>query len=118
MTHLARSNSSKLEIKVAEHLTRSGQATAWMAQYASECRNEETGRKLPFDFFSWQLNTVIEVQGKQHAEYVPHFHGNRVGFVEQLRRDRMKREWAGRKGLTVIEIWSIKDMDKLDQIGT
>lgn len=60
--------------------------------------------KLFFDFYIKDLNLLIEVQGRQHYEFVEHFHGDRKGFLESKKRDNLKREYCQENSLTLIEI--------------
>ena len=48
-------------------------------------------QKLFFDFYIKELGVYVEVQGRQHVEYVQHFHGDRDSFIAQQKRDNMKR---------------------------
>lgn len=48
------------------------------------------GERLELDFLIVELGIAIEVQGRQHVEFVPHFHVTEFGFQEQQRRDREK----------------------------
>ena len=52
------------------------------------------GTKLSLDFYNANKKIAIEVQGRQHNQYVPHFHGgNKINFISQLRRDHQKKEF-------------------------
>ena len=46
------------------------------------------------DFVLPKKRLVVEVQGRQHRAYVPHFHGSPAGFRAQRARDLMKAEWC------------------------
>lgn len=59
---------------------------------------------LTADFVIPARRLVIEVQGRQHREFIPYFHGNRAGYLRQLKRDRVKREWVAANGLTLVEL--------------
>lgn len=59
-------------------------------------------QKVFFDIFLPHLGVIIEVHGKQHDEYVDHFHGNAQSFRDYRRRDRMKEEWADKNGYIFI----------------
>jgi hypothetical protein len=48
------------------------------------------GQKLYFDFLVKELGVYVEVQGRQHTEFIPHFHGNKDNFAKQKARDNMK----------------------------
>ena len=52
------------------------------------------GQKLFFDIFIKDLGVLIEIQGRQHFEFVKHFHGSRSGFFEQKKRDNLKLEYV------------------------
>lgn len=52
------------------------------------------GTRLFFDFYIKDLDIVFECQGSQHAKFVKHFHQNRDGFFELLKRDNLKKEYA------------------------
>lgn len=51
------------------------------------------GSRLFFDFFIKDLGVLIEVQGRQHFEYVDHFHGSVDKFRGQKMRDNLKKEY-------------------------
>jgi len=38
------------------------------------------GQKLFFDFYVKEIGVYVEVQGRQHTEFVKHFHGNKEAF--------------------------------------
>jgi very-short-patch-repair endonuclease len=61
-------------------------------------------QRLFLDIFVPQLALVIEVHGRQHDNYVPHFHGSIDGFRAYKRRDSLKEEWAAENGLTFISL--------------
>ena len=45
-----------------------------------------------------QLICCIEADGKQHYEYVPHFHRNGMtDLIEQNRKDKLKDDWVKKK---------------------
>ena len=52
------------------------------------------GQRLFFDFHLPNLNIVVEVQGIQHTEFSPHFHGTAESFKASKKRDRLKTEWC------------------------
>lgn len=73
------------------------------------------GSKLKLDFYVPEYNLMIEVQGRQHDEYVGHFHKNKFGFVSSLKRDKMKREWCELNNFKLLEL---RDGDWSEQIRT
>jgi len=50
------------------------------------------GQRLFFDVFIKDLGVLIEIQGRQHFEFVKHFHGSREGFLGHKKRDNLKLE--------------------------
>lgn len=58
--------------------------------------------KLFFDFYIKSLGILIEVQGKQHTEFVRHFHGDKEKFYGQKRRDNLKMEYCENENLTLV----------------
>lgn len=46
------------------------------------------------DFYLPQLKLMVEAHGRQHFEYVHHFHGDFGGFIKSKKRDANKSEWC------------------------
>lgn len=67
--------------------------------------------RLLFDFYIKSLGILLECQGKQHSEFVKHFHGDKENFYGQKRRDNLKVEYCENTGLTLIFFY-----DKIDKI--
>jgi len=61
-------------------------------------------QKLYLDIFLPQFGLVVEVHGRQHDEFVRHFHGDAAGFRSSRRRDSLKEEWIAEKGYTFVVI--------------
>ena len=61
-------------------------------------------KTLVADFLIPELKIIIEVQGRQHKEYVPHFHKTKANFFRARRRDNLKREWCELNEFTLIEL--------------
>lgn len=59
-------------------------------------------QKLYLDIFIPQLGIVIEVHGRQHDEFVEHFHSDERGFRLSRYRDRLKEEWVDQSGYTMV----------------
>ena len=49
---------------------------------------------LYLDFYIPLHKIAIEVHGKQHYEYIRHFHRDRIACAKHMRRDREKAEWC------------------------
>ncbi len=52
------------------------------------------GTRLFFDYFIKSMGVLVEVQGRQHTQFVKHFHGNRASFLGQKKRDNLKLEYV------------------------
>jgi len=65
-------------------------------------------RKLPFDFYLPEHNTLIEYDGKQHYESIDFFGGEKA-FIKRQLHDKMKNEYAKNKGISLIRIPYWKD---------
>jgi len=59
--------------------------------------------RLYADFFIPSKKLLVEVQGSQHSEFNPHFHGTERGFLEAKKRDSKKQQWAEINNFTLIE---------------
>lgn len=60
--------------------------------------------KLYFDFYLPELKIAFEAQGRQHDEFVEHFHGTAYNFKMYKKRDGFKKEWADENDVVLIEI--------------
>ena len=68
-------------------------------------------QKLYVDFYIPDYKIGIEVHGRQHDEFVPHFHGDAAGWAAHRRRDNLKLEWAEENKITLVVIRE-KDIPK------
>jgi hypothetical protein len=59
---------------------------------------------LEFDIYIKTKKILIEYNGRQHYEYVPFFHGKKINFLQQKRRDSRKRRLAKKQGTSLIVI--------------
>jgi hypothetical protein len=64
----------------------------------------EGRRNLRLDLVNLTRGTAIEVNGKQHGEYVEFFHGDRSGYLDQIERDGRKSEWCEMNELELVYI--------------
>lgn len=63
------------------------------------------GTRMSFDFYNANKKIAVEVQGKQHTEYVKFFHGSRAKYLEQLKRDDKKLRFCQVNDITLVEIY-------------
>ncbi|RHZ63306.1 hypothetical protein Glove_330g103 [Diversispora epigaea] len=66
-------------------------------------------RGLELDIYYLQYGLVIEVQGKQHEQYVKHFHRNEEDFEKQLIRDQLKKELYEENWIILQYVWYYED---------
>jgi very-short-patch-repair endonuclease len=74
------------------------------------------GSRLSVDFFLPKREMVIEIDGIQHSEYTPFFHGplsTSGGYGKQVSRDRQKEGWCSMNGFKLIRIEKDEDLDQL-----
>lgn len=70
--------------------------------------------QLTLDFYDATLRVAIEVQGRQHSEYVKFFHGgSKLNFIAQLKRDKEKCDFCELNGIQLIEIHDKDDIENL-----
>ena len=57
---------------------------------------------MPYDFELTTYRIIIEVQGKQHLEYIPYFHGSEENYQYQIWKDQYKKNFAEKNGYSVL----------------
>lgn len=67
---------------------------------------------LSADFVLVSRSLLVEVHGRQHFEFVPHFHRNKAGFHQALYRDEQKRKWCELNGFRYVELPDDEDDDE------
>ena len=60
-------------------------------------------RKLPFDFYLPEHNTLIEYDGKQHFKIIEYFDG-RSWFMKRNHRDKLKNKYCIDNNIKLIRI--------------
>ena len=67
--------------------------------------NTETRKSTLFaDFFLPEYSLVIEVHGRQHYEFVSHFHKTKADFYKSKGRDKDKIRWCELNCISVLEL--------------
>jgi hypothetical protein len=65
------------------------------------------------DIYNHSRRVAVEVQGRQHSEFVPHFHGTRTSkFIKQLKHDAKKWDWCVINNITLVEIYDGDEISK------
>lgn len=76
----------------------------WSGDYCLE-EMPLVGTRMTFDFYNASKRIAVESSGIQHLQYTKHFHGNRLQFAEQIKRDLMKVDFCDLNGITFVEIY-------------
>jgi len=75
-------------------------------------KNNVTKRNLELDLYNEELKLGVEYSGRQHYEFVPHFHKNYEAFLNQQYRDYMKEIKCKENGIRLIVVpYTIKHDD-------
>lgn len=61
-----------------------------------------SGSLLYADFFLPSRKLIVEVNGRQHDEYIKFFHKNKLEFYKAQARDRNKKEWCELNNITIV----------------
>lgn len=70
---------------------------------------------LFYDFFVEKLNLVIEFHGEQHYKFNKHWHNDESGFLESLKKDKVKDEFLRNNGVSLLVI-PYTEMDNLEKL--
>lgn len=62
------------------------------------CKNPETNRHLPFDFFIPHLSLIVEIDGRQHTEQVYNWDSPE----KTQKKDKIKEKLAAKNGMAVL----------------
>lgn len=73
------------------------------------------GTRLKIDFYVPTLGLAVEMDGRQHGEYVPRFHKSRRGFARSQDNDAHKEEWCRLNGIKLIRVVA-EDLDSIEDI--
>lgn len=67
---------------------------------------------MEIDCFEESLRLGVEVQGRQHYEFVPYFHRTKADFQNQQYRDELKRRMCKDNRIILIEVpYTVKEKD-------
>lgn len=67
-----------------------------------------------FDFYIPKYNLVLEYHGRQHYEFVSHFHKTEEEFQYRLKKDKIKQEEALKNGLNYASIsYHVDDIEAI-----
>ena len=60
---------------------------------------------MKIDIFDFTSKIAYEISGRQHTEFVPHFHKSRSDFLGQIKRDMAKINFCEKNNITLVEIY-------------
>ncbi len=63
------------------------------------------GSRMSLDLYNANSKVAVEVQGRQHTSYVKFFHGNKLNYLEQLKRDDKKFKFCQINDIILVEIY-------------
>ena len=76
--------------------------------------NPKTSRRLELDCYCEAMRLCFEIDGRQHSEYVPHFHRSYQRYLDMKDRDVMKTILTKKRGVKLIRIPFNIDDDQLE----
>ena len=106
-----RANASKghrLAIKIIREILPS---TKIMEEVSVKISNVQKARQY-LDIYLPDRDLVVEVHGRQHSEYVPHFHGTKRNFLRCQAADRAKNLWCELNDLELVELFHNETEDE------
>ena len=62
------------------------------------------GKTLYLDMYLPTLDIAVEVHGKQHYEYTPHYHKHKHRFGRAKLNDDLKKEWCELNDIRYVEL--------------
>jgi hypothetical protein len=74
------------------------------SKYSVVYEQEIPSLGLRFDIFIKELGVAIEYDGRQHEEYVEHFHKDINGYICSINRDRRKIEFCLENGIKLVRL--------------
>lgn len=106
---------SKLEERIVKILQKD------RLKFQREVSFSDLGRgKYRFDFQVLRKGApvLVEIQGRQHYEFVPKFHKTRSDFTQQQGRDRRKISYclAHKIPLYIIPYWEVENLKSADDL--
>ena len=62
------------------------------------------GSLMRVDILNATKRIAIEVNGRQHSEFVPFFHKSRSEYLKSIKRDHQKTEWLEKNNFKLLEV--------------
>lgn len=76
------------------------------------------GGRYRFDFYIPSRNAILELNGAQHYQLIPHYFNNRLEFHKAQERDRRKISYclANKIHIYCIPYWEIGNIEKAEDL--
>jgi len=100
---------SKLQIAAGDMLDKTFPQYRIRENYRPDWLMSSNITKLELDFYIEELKIGFEVQGAQHYQFVPHFHGTIENYEKRKQYDIEKRDLCYGAGVKLIEIFCLMD---------
>lgn len=76
-------------------------------------KNQITNCNMELDCYCQELQLAIEYNGRQHYEYIPHFHSSKDAFYTTRYRDELKQQLCRDNGVTLIVVpYTVKNIEE------
>jgi very-short-patch-repair endonuclease len=109
-----RANASKLHKRIFTIVKSAFPSWAWKQETAIKVSNNKT---LFVDICSnTPIKIAIECHGRQHSEYVAHFHGDILAFKKAVARDKEKKEFLIESGYDFVEFYTNENLSDKEVI--
>ncbi len=83
----------------------------WQKLKPKFLRNPQTNCLLELDIYNAYLKIAFEYQGIQHYKFMKFWHRTFRGFINQVKRDKIKKKLCKENGVILIEIpYTLKGM--------
>jgi len=102
-------STSKLQIAVGEMLDSTFPEFSIRENHRPDWLKSSSLTNLELDYFIEELSIGLEIQGAQHYQYVPFFHGSIENFDKRKLYDQEKKDLCYGNGIKLIEIFTLTD---------
>ena len=66
--------------------------------------------RLRLDYYLPFYKIAFEFHGRQHSEFVEHFHGSALEFEASKKRDQKKIEWCASNSVALVTVWDHEEL--------
>ena len=102
-------STSKLQIAVGEMLDSTFPEFSIKENYRPDWLKSSSLTNLELDYYIEELSIGLEIQGAQHYQFVPFFHGSIENFDKRKLYDQEKKDLCYGNGIKLFEIDTLTD---------